>query len=317
MDTNEKENTVLIKTIGEERYIKEVVVFDKPESLRPLLSPIGWKILHSLAEGPKYPAQIARELQLYRQKVYYYTRRLEKSGLIKPIKEDVVAGAIARYYVAVSSTFVLELPNLGEKIVRWKWTDKSLEQFWRQFMSEDRFTGKIVVGSPEPHGPLKTYARDGHYAVHLAFFLGQFFQTPLDFAVKLDVDVKTEKEEGGNLILIGGPGTNLLTAEINLHLPIHFDKKNYWAGIVDSKGNIYSGSSDGVIAKIRNPYDQSKSIVVLAGNRHVGTKSAIIAMTSYHKETLNGYKGEDTWARVIRGFDMDGDGKVDSVEILS
>jgi hypothetical protein len=38
---------------------------------------------------------------------------------------------------------------------------------------------------------------------------------PTDFAIKLDVDVKAEKEEKNNLILVGGPGTNLLTQEIN------------------------------------------------------------------------------------------------------
>ena len=45
---------------------------------------------------------------------------------------------------------------------------------------------------------------------------------PTDFAVKLDVDVKVEKEEKNNLILVGGPGTNLLTQEINDYLPIKF-----------------------------------------------------------------------------------------------
>ena len=45
---------------------------------------------------------------------------------------------------------------------------------------------------------------------------------PTEFAVKLDVDVKVEKEEKNNLILVGGPGTNLLTQEINEYLPIKF-----------------------------------------------------------------------------------------------
>ena len=79
-----------------------------------------------------------------------------------------------------------------------------------------------MVGSPKPHGPFKTSARDGHYAAHLALFLGQFAKMPQEFAVKLDVDVKAGKEEKNNLIFVGGPGTNLLTQEINDYLPIKF-----------------------------------------------------------------------------------------------
>ncbi|MEM2044633.1 MAG: hypothetical protein QXT06_01420 [Candidatus Bathyarchaeia archaeon] len=51
-----------------------------------------------------------------------------------------------------------------------------------------------------PHGPFKTTARDGHYASHLTFFLGQFIKMPKFFTV--DVDVKAEKEEKNNLILV-------------------------------------------------------------------------------------------------------------------
>jgi len=31
---------------------------------------------------------------------------------------------------------------------------------------------------------------------------------------------------------------------------------------------------------------------------------------------LKVYRGEDTFATVIQGFDLDGDGKVDSIEVL-
>jgi hypothetical protein len=31
---------------------------------------------------------------------------------------------------------------------------------------------------------------------------------------------------------------------------------------------------------------------------------------------LKGYNGEDTFARVIQGLDLDSDGKVDSIEVL-
>jgi len=177
------------------------------------------------------------------------------------------------------------------------------------------------VGSPTPHGPFKTSARDGHYAAHLTFFLGQFAKMPTEFAIKLDVDVKAEKEEKNNLILVGGPGTNLLTQEINQYLPVQFNMQSsdqgfLLGGMVSQKtSRVFTADVAGLIAKIVNPWDKTKRIIILAGNKAVGTKACVLALTNFWKKTLQGYRGEDTFATVIQGFDLDGDGKVDSIEV--
>jgi hypothetical protein len=54
----------------------------------------------------------------------------------------------------------------------------------------------------------------------------------------------------------------------------------------------------------------------LAGNKAVGTKACVLALTNFWEKTLKNYKGEDTFATVIQGFDLDGDGKVDSIEVM-
>ncbi len=197
-----------------------------------------------------------------------------------------------------------------------------VQKFFREFISENgSFEGKIVVGSPTPHGPFKTSARDGHYAAQLTFFLGQFAKMPEEFAIKLDVDVKVEKEEKNNLILVGGPGTNLLTQEINDYLPIRFsmqssDQGFLLGGLVSQKtARVYTTDLAGLVAKIVNPWDKTKRIVILAGNKAVGTKACVLALANFWQKTLQSYHGEDTFATVIQGFDMDGDGKVDSIEV--
>jgi hypothetical protein len=55
---------------------------------------------------------------------------------------------------------------------------------------------------------------------------------------------------------------------------------------------------------------------VLAGNKAVGTKACVLALTNFWKETLQGYRDDDTFAVAIQGFDLDGDGKVDSIEVM-
>jgi hypothetical protein len=78
---------------------------------------------------------------------------------------------------------------------------------------------------------------------------------------------------------------------------------------------VYTSDVSGLVAKIVNPWDPTKRIVVLAGNKAVGTKACVIALTNLWKKTLEKYKGQDTFAVVITGFDLDGDGKVDSIEV--
>ncbi len=194
------------------------------QKLKMILGSLSWKILTLLSKKEMYPLEIARQLGMHEQKVYYHIRKLAKAGAITVQREEKKKGAIAKYYKTVSPAFGIEFPFGYQPIqnVCLLSTDKQLQDFFKEFISNGVFDGKIVVGSPQPHGPFKTSARDGHYAAHLALFLGQFAKMPTEFAVKLDVDVKAEKEEKNNLILVGGPGTNLLTQEINEYLPIKF-----------------------------------------------------------------------------------------------
>jgi S-layer protein (TIGR01564 family) len=145
---------------------------------------------------------------------------------------------------------------------------------------------------------------------------------PTDFAIKLDVDVKAEKEEKNHLILVGGPGTNLLTQEINDYLPVRFNMQSSDQGFLlgglssEKTSRVYTADATGLIAKIVNPWDTTKRIIVVAGNKAVGTKACVLALTNFWKKTLQEYHGEDNFATVIQGFDLDGDGKVDSIEVM-
>jgi DNA-binding transcriptional ArsR family regulator len=316
---------LLLQEEDEAQSVKEIAIIQDPQKLKMILNRLSWKILVLLSEKEMYPLEIAKKLGIHEQKVYYHIRKLAKAGAIAVAREEEKKGAIAKYYRAVSTAFGIELPQGYVKIQKLSLVnmDERIQNFFREFVTEEgNFEGKIVVGSPTPHGPFKTSARDGHYASHLTFFLGQFVKMPEEFAIKLDVDVKAEKEEKNNLILVGGPGTNLLTQELNGYLPIGFNMQPsaqgfLFGGLVSKKtAHVYTADAVGLIAKIVNPWDKSKRIIVLAGNKAVGTKACVLALTNFWKKTLKGYKGEDAFATVIQGFDLDGDGKVDSTEVL-
>jgi DNA-binding transcriptional ArsR family regulator len=314
---------LLLQDNGNIQEVKEISIINDSQKLKLILGSLSWKILTLLSKKEMYPLEIARQLGMHEQKVYYHIRKLAKAGVITVEREEKKKGATAKYYKTVSPAFGIELPY-GYKPIQnlcLLSIDEQLQEFFKEFISNGIFDGKIVVGSPQPHGPFKTSARDGHYAAHLTFFLGQFAKMPTEFVVKLDVDVKAEKEEKNNLILVGGPGTNLLTQEINDYLPIKFimqsSEQGFLLGGLSSKKTlqVYTSDVSGLIAKIVNPWDKTKRIVVLAGNKAVGTKACVLALTNFWKNTLQKYKGEDTFAVVIQGFDLDGDGKVDSIEV--
>jgi DNA-binding transcriptional ArsR family regulator len=305
--------------------VKEIAIIKDPQKLKMILNKLSWQILVMLSEKEMYPLEIARKLGIHEQKVYYHIRKLARAGVIAIAKEEEKKGAIAKYYKPVSQAFGIELPQEYKAIRKLPFlsTSEQIRKFFKEFVrQDDSFEGKIVVGSPTPHGPFKTSARDGHYASQLTFFLGGFIRMPEEFAIKLDVDVKAEKEEKNNLILVGGPGTNVLTQEVNKNLPIGFNMQPSEQGfllgglISEKTGHVYTADTAGLIAKIVNPWDKTKQIIVLAGNKAVGTKACVLALTSFWNKTLKNYRDEDAFATVIQGFDLDSDGKVDSIEVL-
>ena len=312
---------------GERRQymVKDIAVFDDPERLKTVLNKLSWRILQLLSEKEMYPMEVAKKLGVHEQKVYYHIRKLARAGVVKVVREEKKKGAVAKYYKASFPALGVELPFGYQKIknISVPGIDDKMKQFLSPFLKEDgTFDGKIIVGSPDPHGPFKARARDGHYASYLTLFLGQFVDLPEDFLIKLDVDVKAEKEENKNLISVGGPGTNLITQEANEFLPIRFNmmpsKHGFLLGglVSEKTKNVYTADTIGVIARITNPWNKEKSIIVLAGNKAVGTKACVLALAKFWKEALKNFGDEEKFAAVIQGFDLDGDGKVDSIEVL-
>jgi DNA-binding PadR family transcriptional regulator len=316
---------LLLQEENQAQKVKEIAIMRDPQKLKMILGRLSWKILVALSEKEMYPLELAKKLGIHEQKVYYHVRKLAKAGAIAVVKEEEKKGAIAKYYKPVSSAYGIELPQEYKTIRRISLLsmDRQIQEFFKEFIKQDgTFEGKIVVGNPTPHGPFKTSARDGHYASYLTFFLGQFVKMPDEFAIKLDVDMKAEKEEKNNLILVGGPGTNVLTQEVNGSLPIRFNMQHseqgfLLGGLVSKKTSVvYTADTAGLVAKITNPWDSTKKLIVLAGNKAVGTKACVLALTNFWKKTLKNYHSDDTFATVIQGFDLDSDGKVDSIEVL-
>jgi len=315
-----RKEKVLVDTQLRDGSAKRVLSDTDPSDFFPAASGLGHKILRLLAKGPNYPSSIARELNLYHQAVYYHIKRLEKAGLVERASRMEVRGGKAQLYALAADGYAIEFDVKGEEFGPPASLSRSgrLGRFLSEFISaEGELDGWIVVGSPEAHGPNRTQGRDGHYAIQLGFALGQFVRLPRTFPVKLDVDLKAEKLQSSNLLVVGGPRTNVISAELNQHMPIRFSEESFFGAIVDGSGRKHLSDFDAVLTKIKNPWDPSKVCVIAAGLSGAATKAAVIGMTNMAEKVLAGYNEQSgDFAVVLHGLDMDGDGKVDSVDIL-
>jgi len=283
--------------------------------LKGLNSDISKKILNLISSEPSYPSKIAKDLKIHEQVVFYHIRNLEKSNFIKVIKREDKQGGVANYYDLVDDSFFIRFKDFrpAEKI---SYTGRKKEDFLKPFIEGGQFNALIIVGSPEPHGIQGARSKDGHYAIDLALFLGTFLNHIPKMNVKLDTEVRAADLKK-NLILIGGPVVNKITDKINDKLPIRFDpkfKRNIHSSLTKQ---VYLGDNCGLILKIKNPFNPDKSVIVIAGKRFSGTKSAVVSFLTRFDDIVKGNKkNKKVLANVVEGFDSDSDGVIDSVEFL-
>ena len=303
---------ILVEKEGKKQYCKTLTIsdFSKVTSLN---NKVRQKIIRYLAKKPAYASKLAEILKINEQTVYYHFRILEKSGFIYEIERKQIRGTIAKKYTLKKDSFSI---IFNENAFKQYETDEDLKKetpsILFDFISNGVLDAQIVVGSPQPHGPHKSTAKDGHHAIDIGVFLGNYSVLPNESCVSLDVGIDLKKTK--NLIIVGGPVTNLLCYKINKYLPCKFSDKRPWG--IKTKKDIYTDDSVGMIAKIKNPFFEDGNILVIAGIRGIGTKSAVIAITRNLSRIMNNKKNEENFYSIVQGYDLDADGKIDSIEVL-
>lgn len=291
----------------------------EPRKIKAALAPLAWKILQTLAERPSYPKALSRKLKMHEQKIYYHIRNMEAAGLIEKVGEESKLGATAKFFAPTHTAFAILLKPMepSQKIFS---LSRAQKKFLEPFVIDGKINAKIIMGSPEPHGPAKTRAKDGPAAAQFALFLGTFLHHSPPACVKIDTEVRPE-ELKENLILIGGPRVNAITAKFNPRLPIKFiemkHQENFFASIYSEFTDKHYTEEEGMIVKAKNPFAREKEILVIAGKGNSGTRAALLALLQRFDEVCAGNKRDHSaFAKVVDGLDKDNDGIVDAVEIL-
>ncbi|MEM7816235.1 MAG: S-layer protein [Candidatus Aenigmatarchaeota archaeon] len=299
---------------GKRQKAVPIFILKNPELLKNLASNLGWKVMQELAE-PSCPMDIAKRLGVHEQKVYYYIRKFREAKLIREVKRERRHGTTAVFYQARNYAFGFRMERIPEGEVL-NISSPKRSRLIEPFVSQGRLNSKIIVGSPDPHGPWKARASDSCCTIDLALFLGAFTDGNYSPNYKLDTEVR-ERDLRGNLILIGGPTANMITNRINKKLPVYLDMRNDVKIVSKLSKKSYSEDENGLVVSVQNPWDKKSKILVIAGKRFQGTRAAIIALITKPERVFAGNRyDKNVTARVVRGYDMDGDGIIDSAEIL-
>jgi len=283
----------------------------KADSLN-ILTKDRLKILELLNSEPMYPVQIAKITNMQVQTIYYHMKILEKSGLIEFSGYEEKQGGVAKKYIAAADSIAIVLNKNGWRKGKHISKKEVIPKLLQPFMREGFFDGKMILGSPDPHG--KYRARGSELSmVEVGMLLGQYgtFSFP---GYLLDTEIKP-KDRKQNLILAGGPKVNMLVNEINKQLPIRFEESTFDVYSTLSKKKY--GENVGLIELINSPFYKRSKILLIGGLNYHGTRAAVLGLIKKMNKIEEGnIHNSSIMAKVVEGYDDDGDGVVDSVEIL-
>lgn len=289
------------------------------ENIKYVNSKLAKKILKELLNSPLYPKEIARRIGINEQIVYYHIRNLYNAGFLEISKKKQVSGIITKYYKVSSNVFSILLDS-PKNFLEYENNLVDVYYFLNPFIENGKMNSIIVFGSPEPHGPTRSRAKDLKIGAELCLLLGSFLNEYNKEYVKLDVEVRENDLRKNNIIIVGGPGVNTVAAKINEKLPIKFAKRvneRYLAIYSSLSKKFYEEETQGIIIKARNPFNKDKYILLIAGRRYVGTKAAMLSLLKHLKDICKGNKyNNKIFGHVVEGIDINSDGVIEDVMIL-
>jgi DNA-binding transcriptional ArsR family regulator len=293
--------------VGDEAYTSKIADFSQASAL----SKERLEILKLLSSQPMYPAEIARELKLPEQTIYYHMRALTSAGLVEISSLEQRQGGTAKRYAFTADSISVMLSERKAKSPRIA-RQRKLPKYFEPFVRNGVFEGRMVVGSPDPHGPYRSRGSE-FCAAEVAMYLGGFcsFEYPLYY---LDTEV-AEQQRKQNIIALGGPKVNTLVNDVNSHLPIRFDKTDF--SIYSSLSKKKYSEDVGIVELVQNPFNPKSKLLIIAGSSHHGTRIGVLGLLRNQRELEKGNAFDSgVMAKVIAGYDEDSDGIVDTVEIL-
>ncbi len=287
-----------------------------PDKLAVLTSPLALKILASLGRKPQCPMDVARELGEHEQNMYYHFGKLARAGLVKEVKREKRQGMTAHIYQLAAPALTAKLSEAdGEAMEVSGIIDPAVSEFFEPFVSKGKLNALVIMGDTYSHGQYDMYATEGVHAFDLGVLLGRALVAPEYPIHRFDTETNPHDLRESHAILIGHPQTNVFVEKVNAELPVYFEEQDDWSLVSRASGVKYRDPRDGIIARVKSPFNPEKRILVLAG-RTRGTRATVLALTKFLPQLIEHIKNADTFCVVVKGFDHDSDGVIDAVKFM-
>ncbi|QNP72114.1 hypothetical protein IAG44_23660 [Streptomyces roseirectus] len=198
-----------------------------------------------------------------------------------------MSGALQDLLVNLSAASLAFVAGRSFGRVRDLWRFRDTRGFWRPFATPDL----KMVTSVFIEGEQYIWERSGLVGVGDVLAIHELRQqlqrTGVSHLPLTPSHQLTGSERRGNLILVGGPHSNRVTAEIVQRLPLTYTfgpADEHDARITDSRtGEVLSPQTDahgqlavdlGILVRAANPFQPGRHVVVLAGSFGFGTSAA-------------------------------------------
>ncbi|MEO2152435.1 MAG: hypothetical protein ABGW50_07250, partial [Thermococcus sp.] len=202
----------------------------------------------------------------------------------------------------LNETLYQYAPTLAQHMGEWT-TPRNVSTFYRKVapivepsvLDRASYIGKLVIvyGTQNPDESGNEYDRETAYLLAERLretYMRLYGQAP-SIVVKADGNL-TDEDLRGNLILIGGPVANAITARLNENLPLSFAFNGSWVprrnpnavknftafritenniSVIPLNSPVPSGVF-GVVETIRNPWNSKEYVLVIAGLDRYGTR---------------------------------------------
>ncbi|CAJ36412.1 winged helix-turn-helix domain-containing protein [Methanocella arvoryzae] len=125
--------------------IQEIMIVEDPHAIKLLCSPRYAEIIRIISGEEFSVSDVARKLGANSGSVYYHMKELEKHGLVKLVREEIVGGVVKKYYRKAAMNFTFNISDPSSPSAAAAVAAGINEEFWEKLIKSLSYMGYNVL----------------------------------------------------------------------------------------------------------------------------------------------------------------------------
>lgn len=122
------------------------------------------------------------------------------------------------------------------------------------------------------------------------------------FELRIDATIEDNERRENDLILVGGPTSNLLTRDVVVRINqdvFSWDGTGRYANLILNRITPFTGGNHGVAIRDRNPWNTQRRVLVVGGLGPHGTAAAVdFVINQFEEKAGNNIKNAEWWVAI-------------------